>query len=433
MPSDIFEPSKAAALARVARVDPSAYARSRNALDGAVTRLSPYLTHGWLTLAEVYAAVQARAPMDRQHKLVFELGWRAYWRHVWAFRGDAIHRSLHAGVLPEEAYARALPDDFLAARTGIAVIDRAVQTLLETGYLHNHARMWLASYLVHFRKVHWHVGAQWMLGHLLDGDIASNHLSWQWVAGTGSHKPYLFNAENVAKYAPAGWHSPNTPLDTSYEALDEIARTPGAVLTFRGRRMTTQLALTFPAADAPDAPDVLDIAMPAPLSARPPSAHWTAPDASLAQGRDVVLVHPWSVAALQADAADGSTASDANGPNHITVAVALQESHAATPWSAKRWDFVSASLQTRTSHLWTADVAQLAAALQGARSVCWQSDPHIDSALARVRALWDAGVASSGSAPAVTVHHERPLFGPVERRCDSFAKWWREATLLPGN
>ncbi|MGC8035725.1 FAD-binding domain-containing protein, partial [Salmonella enterica] len=74
----------------------------------------------------------------------------------------------------------------------------------------NHARMWLASYVVHLRKVHWRAGADWMVGHLLDGDLASNHLSWQWVAGTGSHKPYLFNAENVAKYAPAEWHSPGT-------------------------------------------------------------------------------------------------------------------------------------------------------------------------------------------------------------------------------
>ena len=424
MHSDLFEPSKSAALERLARVDPTAYARSRNALGGAVTRLSPYLTHGWLTLAEVYASVQARAPIDRQHKLVFELGWRAYWRHVWAFRGDAIHHSLHAGVLPEEAYAGLIPDDVLVARTGLPVIDRAVQTLLETGYLHNHARMWLASYLVHFRKVHWHVGAQWMLGHLLDGDVASNHLSWQWVAGTGSHKPYLFNAENVAKYAPAAWHSPNTPLDTSYEALDEIARTPGAVLKLPGRRGPTQLALSFPAADAPA------IVMPVPLSAVPPAAHWTAPDASLAQGRDVVLLHPWSVAALRADTSDTSGGRAANAPAPFTVAVALQESHLAMPWSAKRWEFVRASLQTRTPHLWACDVAQLAAALQGARTVCWQSDPHIDPALAHLRATWDAGAASLGNRPAVTVVHERPLFSALERRCDSFAKWWREASLL---
>jgi len=75
--------------------------------------------------------------------------------------------------------------------------------------------MWLASYVVHMRKVHWRTGADWLHGHLLDGDLASNHLSWQWVAGTGSSKLYIFNADNVARYAPASWHSPGTVIDTS--------------------------------------------------------------------------------------------------------------------------------------------------------------------------------------------------------------------------
>ena len=193
-----FEPTLQAARARLAAVRPDAYAQTRNALDGAVTGLSPYLTHGLLSLREVYADVHARYALDAKHKFVFELGWRAYYRHVWAHLGEDIHKSLHAGLLPDDAYSAELPTDVVEARTGIAAIDLAVTELYSTGYLHNHARMWLASYLVHLRKVHWHAAAQWMLGHLLDGDVASNHLSWQWVAGTGSSKPYLFNAYNVS-------------------------------------------------------------------------------------------------------------------------------------------------------------------------------------------------------------------------------------------
>jgi deoxyribodipyrimidine photo-lyase len=86
--------------------------------------------------------------------------------------------------------------------------------------------MWLASYVVHVRKVDWRIAADWLYGHLLDGDLASNHLSWQWVAGTGSSKPYLFNADNVARYAPAPWHSSGSVIDQSYEALDRLAREP---------------------------------------------------------------------------------------------------------------------------------------------------------------------------------------------------------------
>lgn len=218
-----FEPTVDAALHRLDQVRPDDYARTRNALDGAVTRLSPYLTHGFLSLAEVYTAVNARHALPAQHKLVFELGWRAYYRHVWAHLGNGIGESLHAGVLPDHAYQPEVPQDVLEARTGIPAIDLAVRELYASGYLHNHARMWLASYLVHLRKVHWHAGAQWMLGHLLDGDLASNHLSWQWVAGTCSSKPYLFNADNIAKYAPAPWHSPGSAIDVSYETMAELA------------------------------------------------------------------------------------------------------------------------------------------------------------------------------------------------------------------
>ena len=72
-----FAPTLAAARARIAAVRPSAYAATRNRLDGAVTGLSPYITHGFVSLHEVLAGVAARHRLDAQHKLVYELGWRA--------------------------------------------------------------------------------------------------------------------------------------------------------------------------------------------------------------------------------------------------------------------------------------------------------------------------------------------------------------------
>ena len=176
-----FEPTRQAGLARLAAFDPVAYARSRNHLDGTVSRLSPYITHGLLTVPEVWNQVQQRHRIDTTHRFAIELGWREYFHHAWRHDGDAIFQSLHPGPLPDEAYSRTLPEDVCAARTGVPVIDQAVSTLVRSGWLHNHARLWLASYLVHVRKIHWRVGADWMFGHLLDGDLASNHLSWQWV------------------------------------------------------------------------------------------------------------------------------------------------------------------------------------------------------------------------------------------------------------
>ena len=227
--ADALPPTRSAALARIARVRPAAYARTRNHLDGAVTGLSPYLTHGLVTLREVLAGVLGRGPLPVQHKLVFELGWREFFRHAWAHEGEGILQSLHPGPRADAAYARTLPDDIRQARTCVPVVDRAVQTLYATGTLHNHARMWLASYVVHLRHVHWRAGADWLVAHLADGDLASNHLSWQWVAGTGSHKPYLFNAENVARHAPPAWHSEGTVVDQPYEALDRAARAAHAL------------------------------------------------------------------------------------------------------------------------------------------------------------------------------------------------------------
>ena len=414
MPS--FEPTREAARARLAAVNPTAYARTRNALDGQVTRLSPYLTHGFLSLREVYAAVHARHPLDARHKFVFELGWRAYYRHVWSHLGNRIHQSLHAGLLPDDAYLPDMPADVLEARTGIAAIDLAVRELYETGYIHNHARMWLASYLVHLRKVHWHAGAQWMLGHLLDGDVASNHLSWQWVAGTGSSKPYLFNADNVARYAPAHWHCPNTVIDTSYEALDAVARGAAAIDTrLDARRADAGVAQpglrTTPLMDAQNAAsaEVRNHATQA--------TTWQRPGANRLDlaGRDVWLHHPWSI-----DATPAHIPTDAL---HIGIGIDMQ--HAGTPWSESRWDFVTRGLRTHTEHLWWGSTEQMASALRHANSVHWHPDPHMDPALRRLQDVLQL----STTQPVVRPSALPCLFEPVDTYCRSFSEWWKRTRI----
>ena len=171
--TDTYPPTMAAAHARIAAVCPADYARTRNALDGAVSGLSPYITHGFVSLADVLAGVAAHQRLSVHQKFVFELGWREYFRHVWQHRGDGILRSLFRGPLPDDAYARELPDDVRQGVTGVPAIDQAVRTLYATGMLHNHARMWLASYVVHLRRVHWRVGAELPLleAHVRQGRV----------------------------------------------------------------------------------------------------------------------------------------------------------------------------------------------------------------------------------------------------------------------
>ena len=394
-PARGYTPTREAGLERIAAVRPGDYARSRNALEGAVSGLSPYVTHGLVSLREVLAGVTARQPLDVQHKFVYELGWREYFRHVWQFRGEAIFSSLHEGLLPDDCYAPVLPPDIREAATGVPVIDQAVRTLYDSGYLHNHARMWLASYVVHLRKVHWRVAADWLYGHLLDGDLASNHLSWQWVAGTGSSKPYLFNADNVARYAPSAWHSAGSVVDQSYEALDQIAREPvlatmvprdpndaGAARTIANRRL---------------------LQIEPPLSTQPPAdLDIRSVDAAIVAGRRVWLVHPWNLGQLPSD-----LPADA-----VVVGVFVQDFHQAWPWSERRWRFVASRMAALTPILWMADAADLGAALKGAHQVRSLADPHLHP--------WLAQWANLAPSPA--------LFPEVDRRCDSFSKWWTRAS-----
>jgi deoxyribodipyrimidine photo-lyase len=378
---EAFAPTLAAAQARIAAVRPAAYARTRNAIAGAVSGLSPYITHGLVSLAEVLAGVSARHALPVQHKFVCELGWRAYFRHVWQHRGEGILRSLHDGPLPDAAYATELPADIRAGCTGVPAIDQAVRTLHATGMLHNHARMWLASYVVHVRKVHWRCGADWLYGHLLDGDLASNHLSWQWVAGTGSHKPYLFNADNVARYAPASWHSPGSVIDASYEALDRLARRPA---------LDSPGAVCSPSAWEPE------------LRGEPPQdLGAVGADPALVNGREVWLVHPWNLGAPSA-----------LPPDALVIGLFVADFHRAWPWTDRRWRFVGTRMAQLTPLRWHGDAAAIGAALAGARRVRSVDEPHL--------APWLARWADCVSAPA--------LFPPVAGRCDSFSRWWPRAT-----
>jgi len=192
-----------AAEARLQQIDARRYAQSRSYLNGAVTRLSPYLRHGVLSLAEVRDAVLARAGRRQNAaKLISELGWRDYFQRVYAKLGKAIwqDREPNKTGWQRRDYVATLPADIAKGETGLACMDAFSAELRTTGYLHNHARMWVAAYVVHWRRVAWQAGARWFLTHLLDGDPASNNLSWQWIASTFSVKPYIFTRDNLEQF-----------------------------------------------------------------------------------------------------------------------------------------------------------------------------------------------------------------------------------------
>ena len=385
-----FPPTHQAALDRLASVNPTQYARTRNALDGSVTRLSPYFTHGLLSLKDAARSVHQRHPLSYDDKLVFEFGWRAFFHHVWSHAkngGDAITQDMHGDLPWPGRYSQTLPLDIREGRTGVAVIDNTVRALYSTGYLHNHARMWLASYVVHVRKVHWRAGADWLYGHLLDGDLPSNHLSWQWVAGTFSSKPYLFNAENVSKYAPAherrAWDCSGTVIDTSYEDMDTLTRQKGDAGCEPGEHdkvaelpLFSSFESFMPVAQQLHAQQAID----------------------LIANKHVELVHPWALAPRSA----GST---------VRIGIIHLPAHADWPWSERRWRFVLEAMAQVTDGIWAGDITKLN--LEGALSVTAQATlfPHYRQALARVAKLTESD----------------DLLPSVNMPCKSFSKFYERA------
>lgn len=217
--TDEWVGGRSAAQRRLNAIDAIAYEKNRNFLNGAVTKLSPYLRHGCISLTETIAHVKNQFG-DKAEKLIFELAWRDYWRQVWYLKGDHIFSDMES---PKVAVGRRpLPDDIREGNTGLPCMDAFVKDLLADGYVHNHARMWFAAYVLHWRKVGWREAADWYEEKLLDGDKASNHLSWQWVASLFASKPYYFNKENLARYTGEKYCATckvECPFDDSYENL----------------------------------------------------------------------------------------------------------------------------------------------------------------------------------------------------------------------
>lgn len=222
----MFIPTRAAGLEAlddfVARAG-SAYTRERNHDHGPsrsnVSGLSPYLRHRLVTEREVVAAVLSRHSLTAAEKFVQEVFWRTYWKG-WLEQNPEVWRRYRREVSEFEGHLPTGYRDAIEGRSGIDAMDAWVRELVETGYLHNHTRMWFASIWVFTLGLPWQLGADFFYRHLLDGDAASNTLSWRWVAGLQTPgKTYLATASNIAKYTE-GRFSPQG-LATSAPALSE--------------------------------------------------------------------------------------------------------------------------------------------------------------------------------------------------------------------
>ena len=228
-----FPMTRAAGLARLSDFlggVGAAYAADRNTdrgpgVEATTSALSPYLRRRLVTEAEVVAAADRAFGDGGAEKFVSEVFWRTY------FKG---HLETHPSAWTDYLKLAAEGHDRLAAerglrrtyetavegRTGIDGFDDWARELVETGWLHNHARMWFASIWIFTLRLPWALGAAFFMRHLLDGDPASNTLSWRWVAGLHTRgKHYVARAENIRRYTD-GRFDP-VGLDEYPDALDE--------------------------------------------------------------------------------------------------------------------------------------------------------------------------------------------------------------------
>jgi len=222
---------------RIDTIDPIAYGRTRNYIDGKVSYLSPYISRGVISTKHILETVldKGYAP-KRIEKFIQELAWRDYWQQIWMAKGDAIDEDLKRSQ--PDVQHHGVPENITLGQTGIKAIDNAIDGFYATGYLHNHVRMYVASLCTNIAKCHWHQPAQWMYYHLLDGDWASNALSWQWVAGANSNKKYYANQGNINKFCYS--KQQNTFLDVSYEELTKM-EIPAELHSIKPFDLKTQL------------------------------------------------------------------------------------------------------------------------------------------------------------------------------------------------
>jgi hypothetical protein len=191
-----------------------------------VSRLSPYLRRRLVLESEVVQAALDRHGSKASEKFVQEVFWRTYFKGWLELRPDVWRQYCRglaedlSGLQTNPEY-RARVEAAEEGRTGLAYFDAWVQELIQTGYLHNHARMWFASIWIFTLGLPWRVGADFFYRHLLDGDAASNTLSWRWVAGLHTRgKAYAAEAGNIERFTGGRFLPALNELRSEIEPLD---------------------------------------------------------------------------------------------------------------------------------------------------------------------------------------------------------------------
>ena len=171
------------------------YDEKRNILEYKTTHLSAYINLGVLSIREVYH--YALSKLGRNNGIINELYWRDFYYNVLHFFPKVVGNSF------KEKYDKIKWNvdskgfkKWCEGKTGFPVVDAAMRQMNETGYMHNRARMIVASFLTKDLLIDWRKGEKYFATKLQDYNISANNGGWQWAAGTGTDsQPYfrIFN------------------------------------------------------------------------------------------------------------------------------------------------------------------------------------------------------------------------------------------------
>jgi hypothetical protein len=206
----IFEPSRAKAIEKLnyfIEHNLSEYSKLRNFDFGPDNRsniscLSPYITHGIISELEIIDKSLQKFSFTKNEKFIQEVLWRVYWKgwlelrpNVWTDYLIELS-NLNNELKNDQNYLNAIE-----GKTDVECFNQWVNELKKNNYLHNHTRMWFASIWIFTLELPWHLGAEFFMQHLYDGDAASNTLGWRWVAGVQTQgKHYLASEWNIKKF-----------------------------------------------------------------------------------------------------------------------------------------------------------------------------------------------------------------------------------------
>ena len=164
--------------------------------------LSPYIRYRLLSEEDIIKKTLSINSFTKTEKFIQEIYWRTYWKGWLEHRPDVYddylteRNELLKNLSNSSKYQKAINGE-----THLTFFNDWIKKLKEDGYLHNHVRMWFASIWIFTLDLPWQLGANFFMEKLLDGDPASNTLSWRWVAGIQTKgKHYLARKNNIIKY-----------------------------------------------------------------------------------------------------------------------------------------------------------------------------------------------------------------------------------------